>query len=176
MDDLKVCWKCNHILWFLSFQKWHVSICLWNCLNKLLMLRTLQELPKDKWFCCTPCRSIHSALQDLVIDGEQMLPEALLNLVRKKHEKKSSEVSPEVDIRWRLLSGKLASEDTSVWLSGAETIFHVFPLAIFFFFSALKWFYAYLTRLSKKYSWVEMLLFFICYLIWVPHFTFLIVI
>ncbi|KAL2507477.1 Acyl-CoA N-acyltransferase with RING/FYVE/PHD-type zinc finger domain [Forsythia ovata] len=84
----------------------------------------LKELPKDKWFCCTPCSNIHSALQNLVIDGEQMLPEALLNLVKKKHEKKSSEVIPEVDVRWRLLSGKLSSEDTRVWLSGAVTIFH----------------------------------------------------
>ncbi|CAI9761540.1 unnamed protein product [Fraxinus pennsylvanica] len=94
-----------------------------GCLREQKM-DDLKELPKDKWFCCTSCRSIHSALQELVIDGEQMLPEALLNLVKKKHEKKSSEVNPEVDIRWRLLSGKLASEDTNVWLSGAETIFH----------------------------------------------------
>ncbi|CAI9780731.1 unnamed protein product [Fraxinus pennsylvanica] len=108
-----------------------------GCLREQKM-DDLKELPKDKWFCCTSCRSIHSALQDLVIDSEQMLPEALLNLVKKKHENKSSEVNPVVDIRWRLLSGKLASEDTDVWFSGAETIFHVFPLAVSFFSSALK--------------------------------------
>ncbi|GER55628.1 acyl-CoA N-acyltransferase [Striga asiatica] len=32
--------------------------------------------------------------------------------------------SQDVDIRWRLLNGKKASEDTRVWLSGAVSIFH----------------------------------------------------
>uniref|UniRef100_A0A5B6ZWC6 PHD-type domain-containing protein n=1 Tax=Davidia involucrata TaxID=16924 RepID=A0A5B6ZWC6_DAVIN len=84
----------------------------------------LKELPKGKWFCCTDCERIHSALQKLVVYGEEKLPDSLLNVIKKKHLETSSESSANLDIRWRLLSGKMASDETRVLLSKAVAIFH----------------------------------------------------
>ncbi|KAJ8568379.1 hypothetical protein K7X08_027912 [Anisodus acutangulus] len=84
----------------------------------------LQELPKDKWFCCTDCSRIHFALEKLVSEGEQSIPESLLKVLKEKNEGKDSENDSSLDIKWRLLSGKMSSEETRVWLSGAVSIFH----------------------------------------------------
>ncbi|XP_059626948.1 uncharacterized protein LOC132269709 [Cornus florida] len=86
----------------------------------------LKGLPEGKWFCCMECSRIHYALQKLVVSGEEKLPETLLNVIKKKHEEKSSEnsASADLDLRWRLLSGKTTSDETRVLLSKAVAIFH----------------------------------------------------
>ncbi|XWS73994.1 hypothetical protein CRYUN_Cryun02cG0177200 [Craigia yunnanensis] len=85
----------------------------------------LKELPKGKWFCCTDCNRIHSALQKLIVRGEEKLPESSLRVVKKKHEENCLESKANLDIRWRVLSGKMtSSDDTRVLLSKAVTIFH----------------------------------------------------
>ncbi|XP_015058462.1 uncharacterized protein LOC107004678 isoform X1 [Solanum pennellii] len=84
----------------------------------------LQELPKDKWFCCTDCSRIHVALEKVVSDGEQNIPESLLEVLKAKNEGKGSVNNSRLDIKWRLLSGKMSSEETRVWLSSAVSIFH----------------------------------------------------
>ncbi|KAL0390586.1 UNVERIFIED_CONTAM: Increased DNA methylation 1 [Sesamum calycinum] len=84
----------------------------------------LKELPEADWFCCTPCKNINSALQKLIGDGEQRLPEALSDVVKMKSEGQDLHKNPELVIRWRLLHGKKATEDCRVWLSGAVNIFH----------------------------------------------------
>ncbi|KAL9143458.1 hypothetical protein ABFS82_14G238000 [Erythranthe guttata] len=84
----------------------------------------LQALPEEEWFCNKQCSSINSALQKLIGDGELRLPEAISTILKNKRDGQGSEQNPEIDIRWRLLSGKNASEDTRVWLSGAVSIFH----------------------------------------------------
>lgn len=84
----------------------------------------LQELPKDKWFCCTDCSRIHFALEKVVSDGEQNIPESLLEVLKAKNEGKGSVNNSRLDIKWRLLSGKMSSEETRVWLSSAVSIFH----------------------------------------------------
>lgn len=86
---------------------------------------SLQELPKDKWFCCTDCNRIHFALEKLVSDGEQNIPESLLKVLKEKNKGKDPENNSTLDIKWRLLSGKMSSEETRVWLSSAVSIFHV---------------------------------------------------
>ncbi|PPS02010.1 hypothetical protein GOBAR_AA18657 [Gossypium barbadense] len=84
-----------------------------------------QELPKGKWFCCTDCNRIHSALQKLVIRGEEQLPDSSLDVVKKKHVENSLRSKAKLDIRWRVLSGKMTSlDDTRVTLSKAVAIFH----------------------------------------------------
>lgn len=85
----------------------------------------LQALPESEWFCSKQCSNVHSTLEKLVGDGELKLPEAVLNILEKKGDGQGSEPSPNLDIRWRLLRGKDASEDTRQWLSGAVSIFHV---------------------------------------------------
>lgn len=84
-----------------------------------------QELPGGKWFCCLECIRIHSALQKLLVRGEEKLPDSLLNVIKKKHESKGLNTNTDYDVRWRLLSGKLASSETKVLLSEAVAIFHV---------------------------------------------------
>ncbi|KAG8488570.1 hypothetical protein CXB51_016512 [Gossypium anomalum] len=85
----------------------------------------LKELPKGKWFCCTDCNRIHSALQKLVIRGEEQLPDSSLDVVKKKHVETSLRSKAKLDIRWRVLSGKMTSlDDTRVTLSKAVAIFH----------------------------------------------------
>ncbi|KAL0436938.1 UNVERIFIED_CONTAM: Increased DNA methylation 1 [Sesamum radiatum] len=84
----------------------------------------LKALPEGDWFCGRPCSNIHAALQKLIGDGEQKLPEALSDVLKIKCEGQSLQKNPELGIRWRLLRGKNATKDTRAWLSGAVNIFH----------------------------------------------------
>ncbi|CAK9182832.1 unnamed protein product [Ilex paraguariensis] len=84
----------------------------------------LKELPKGKWFCSTDCNKIHSALQKLLADGEEKLPDSLMDVIKKKHEEKGLVGGIGLDIRWRLLCGKMASDETRRLLSKAVSIFH----------------------------------------------------
>ncbi|CAL5375049.1 unnamed protein product [Camellia sinensis] len=59
-----------------------------------------KELPKGKWFCCMDCNRVHSALQNLVVSGEQKLQDSLLSIIKKKLEEKGSESSADVDVIW----------------------------------------------------------------------------
>ncbi|KAL0460617.1 UNVERIFIED_CONTAM: Increased DNA methylation 1 [Sesamum latifolium] len=85
----------------------------------------LKALPKGEWFCGKPCSNIHAALQKLIGDDEQRLPEALSDVLKMKCEGQDLQKNPELGIRWRLLRGKKATGDTRAWLSGAVNIFHV---------------------------------------------------
>ncbi|KAM7464228.1 hypothetical protein LguiA_032349 [Lonicera macranthoides] len=82
----------------------------------------LKELPKEKWFCCIDCRRIYSTLQNLINSGAEKLPDSLLDTIKEKA--KGLEGVTEFDVRWRLLSGKLASRETRLLLSQAIAIFH----------------------------------------------------
>lgn len=58
--------------------------------------------------------------------GEENLPGSSLISVKKNHEEIHSENKTNLDIRWRVLSGKMASlDDARVLLSKAVAIFHV---------------------------------------------------
>ncbi|KAL0416002.1 UNVERIFIED_CONTAM: hypothetical protein Slati_3432100, partial [Sesamum latifolium] len=50
--------------------------------------------------------------------------ESFLDVLKMKCEGQSLQNNPELGIRWRLLRGKKATEDTRAWLSGAVHIFH----------------------------------------------------
>ncbi|CAL5410905.1 unnamed protein product [Camellia sinensis] len=64
-----------------------------------IILKVLKrELPKGKWFCCMDCNRVHSALQNLVVSGEQKLQDSLLSIIKKKLEEKGSESSANVDL------------------------------------------------------------------------------
>ncbi|XP_052186436.1 uncharacterized protein LOC127797506 isoform X2 [Diospyros lotus] len=85
----------------------------------------LKELPMGQWFCCKTCNSVHSALQQLVASGEEKLPESTLSLIKQKLEQKGSESVTDLDLTWRLLSGKMASDEKiRLLLSKAVSIFH----------------------------------------------------
>ncbi|CAK9323128.1 unnamed protein product [Citrullus colocynthis] len=84
----------------------------------------LKELPRGKWFCSIVCTRIHSALQKLLIRGPEKLPSSLLDAVNRKLGENGLDVQADVDVSWRLISGKIASPETRLLLSEAIAIFH----------------------------------------------------
>ncbi|XVE61612.1 hypothetical protein DITRI_Ditri06bG0054300 [Diplodiscus trichospermus] len=84
----------------------------------------LREIPRGKWFCCSDCSRIHSSLQKLLIRGAEKLPDSLLDVIKKKYMEKGIDADINIDVRWRLLSGKFTSPETRLLLSQAVGIFH----------------------------------------------------
>lgn len=89
------------------------------------MLVASQELPKVKWFCSVNCKRIYSALQNLLNSGEERLPDSYLDATRLKEKQNSLVAVGELDVRWRLLSGRISSRETRRLLAEAVSIFHV---------------------------------------------------
>ncbi|RXH80827.1 hypothetical protein DVH24_004741 [Malus domestica] len=94
-----------------------------GCLKKHKMAN-LKELPKGKWFCCADCSRIHSILQRLLTRGAEKLPDSHLDVIKKKMEANGLETVSGFDVRWRLISGKIASQECRFLLSKAVAIFH----------------------------------------------------
>ncbi|XP_031127403.1 uncharacterized protein LOC116029493 isoform X1 [Ipomoea triloba] len=94
-----------------------------GCLKKH-KIADLKELPKGKWFCCTGCQRIYLALQNLLNSGDEKLPDTYLDIVRAKEVEKCIDSIGDIDLRWRLLSGKMTSRETRVLLAEAVAIFH----------------------------------------------------
>ncbi|EEF42838.1 DNA binding protein, putative [Ricinus communis] len=86
-------------------------------------IANLKELPKGKWFCCPDCGRIHSALKKLLAREAEIIPNKLLEVVMKKNEEKGLETVNNIDVRWKLLTGKSASPETKLLLSQALAIF-----------------------------------------------------
>lgn len=88
-------------------------------------MQDLKELPKGKWFCCSECNKIFSALKKLVVRGEEKLPDSSLMVIKKKHDEGSSESSSSDEISWRLLNESIDDSAASVsLLNEAVAIFH----------------------------------------------------
>ncbi|XP_015167326.1 uncharacterized protein [Solanum tuberosum] len=94
-----------------------------GCLKKR-KIAELKELPKGKWFCCADCKRIYSALQNSLNSGEERLSESCLGAVRMKLKEKRMDFVGDLDVRWRLISGKITSRETRVLLAEAVSIFH----------------------------------------------------
>ncbi|KAL1549377.1 hypothetical protein AAHA92_17491 [Salvia divinorum] len=94
-----------------------------GCLKKC-KLADLKELPKGKWFCSGNCKWIYSALQNVLNAGSERLLDSTLDIIREKLIDKNSDFDTDLDVRWRLLNGKIASRETRVLLSQAVAIFH----------------------------------------------------
>ncbi|KAF7804553.1 Increased DNA methylation 1 [Senna tora] len=84
----------------------------------------LQELPKDKWFCCDDCNRIYVALQKSVSAGAEIIPASLSVLINRKHEDRGLCIDGGIDdIQWRILSGKSRYPEHLPLLSRAAAIF-----------------------------------------------------
>lgn len=84
----------------------------------------LEELPKDKWFCCDDCNRIYVALQNSVSAGADIIPAFLSELLTRKHvEKGLCTYGITNDIQWRILSGKSRYPEHLPLLSRAAAIF-----------------------------------------------------
>ncbi|XP_010510707.1 PREDICTED: uncharacterized protein LOC104786928 [Camelina sativa] len=88
----------------------------------------LKELPEERWFCSLGCENINTTLGNLIVRGEEKLSNNILNFIKKKeklNEEGCSDDNTTLDIRWSVLSGKLASsDDTKVLLAKAVSILH----------------------------------------------------
>lgn len=84
----------------------------------------LKELPEGDWLCCNDCTRIHSILENLLVREAEKLPESLLDVIKKKQEDRCLEPLNEIDIRWRLVNGKVASPETRPLLLEALSIFN----------------------------------------------------
>ncbi|KAL2992635.1 hypothetical protein AAZX31_10G058900 [Glycine max] len=84
----------------------------------------LKELPEGDWFCCNDCTRIHSTLENLLIRVAERLPESLLDVIKKKQVGRCLEPLNEIDVRWKLLNGKIASPETRPLLLEAVSMFH----------------------------------------------------
>ncbi|KAF9621258.1 hypothetical protein IFM89_018343 [Coptis chinensis] len=69
-----------------------------------------------KWFCCTDCNRIHTALQKLVAHGPEKLPDSFLKVMLKKQQEKCPDNVAGFDVSWRILSGKMASLENKLLL------------------------------------------------------------
>lgn len=85
----------------------------------------LQELPKDKWFCCDDCDKIHIALQKSVSAGFQTILASSLSTINRKHIEKGLIDGFTDDVQWRILSGKSRFPEDLPLLSRATAIFRV---------------------------------------------------
>ncbi|CAL0299621.1 unnamed protein product [Lupinus luteus] len=84
----------------------------------------LEELPKDKWFCCEDCNRIYVALQNSVSAGADIIPTSLSELIIKKHEERGLCTYEGMNgIQWRILSGKSRYPEHLPLLSRAAAIF-----------------------------------------------------
>lgn len=87
-------------------------------------MQDLKELPEGKWFCCSGCNRINSVLQQLVEDADQQIPDCLLDTIKRKHAATGHE-DVKLDIKWRLLSGKMSAVGNSrALLSKAVSVLH----------------------------------------------------
>ncbi|XP_014514224.1 uncharacterized protein LOC106772366 [Vigna radiata var. radiata] len=84
----------------------------------------LKELPEGDWLCCNDCTRIHTTLENLLVTGAERLPESLLDVIKKKHVERCLEPLNEIDVRWKLLNGKVASPETRPLLLEAVAMFN----------------------------------------------------
>ncbi|XP_061352612.1 increased DNA methylation 1-like isoform X3 [Gastrolobium bilobum] len=84
----------------------------------------LKELPEGNWLCCSDCMRAHSTLENLLVREAERLPESLLGVINKKLVEKELQPIKDIDVRWRLLNGKIASPETRPLLLEAVSIFH----------------------------------------------------
>ena len=85
----------------------------------------VQELPRDKWFCCDDCNRIHVALQNLVLVGAEVIPASMSYAIHRKHVEKGFTDGVSNDVQWRILRGRSRYLEHLPVLSRAAAIFRV---------------------------------------------------
>jgi hypothetical protein len=71
------------------------------------------------------CTRINSTLQKLLLGGAEKLSDSSLGIIQTKQERNDVYSISDLDIRWRLISGKVTSPESRMLLSQALAIFHV---------------------------------------------------
>lgn len=88
-----------------------------SCLKKY-EIDDLKETPEGKWLCGEVCQRINTFLDIFVDCGEFQIPETLLVSARER-----TNLSPDLNVKWRLLKGQFASSDADPLLSKSVAIF-----------------------------------------------------
>ncbi|KAG2329074.1 hypothetical protein Bca52824_000254 [Brassica carinata] len=83
----------------------------------------LKGIPQDKWFCCSDCSRIHTALQSSVSCGPQTIPTLLLDTISRKYREKGIYTDSGDTVEWMMLSGKSRCPEHEHLLSRTSTIF-----------------------------------------------------
>ncbi|XP_020092860.1 uncharacterized protein LOC109713269 [Ananas comosus] len=83
----------------------------------------LKELPEGEWFCCADCGRVHSELREVLRREAEPLPCSEAEVIRKKRAQRGLNNDVNDEIKWRLIAGRNATEDSKSLLSGADTIF-----------------------------------------------------
>ncbi|CAH2064212.1 unnamed protein product [Thlaspi arvense] len=83
----------------------------------------LKGIPQDKWFCCSDCSRIHTALQSSVSCGPQTIPTLLLDTISRKYREKGIYTENGDTVEWMMLSGKSRYPEQVHLLSRASAIF-----------------------------------------------------
>lgn len=76
------------------------------------------------------CTRINSTLQKLLLGGAEKLSDSSLEILQLKQERTDIDPVSHLDIRWRLISGKVTSPESRLLLSQALAIFHVSDFAV----------------------------------------------
>ena len=73
----------------------------------------------------TDCSPIHTSLENMVDDGDKMLPDSSMCTINKQLMEQGLEPSANLDIKWRLPCGEMAFNEIRAFISEAVAIFHV---------------------------------------------------
>lgn len=76
------------------------------------------------------CTRINSTLQKLLLGEAENLSDSSLEIIRMKQGRTDVDSVSHLDIRWRLISGKVTSPESRMLLSQALAIFHVSGFAV----------------------------------------------
>ncbi|RHN60385.1 putative histone acetyltransferase chromatin regulator PHD family [Medicago truncatula] len=89
-------------------------------------MANLEKVPEGNWFCNVDCDDIHMKLKSFMARGDSLLSDYLLNLIKKKQEKKGFETELGLDIKWKIFNTKLIDSGiiTSSFLFNVAAIFH----------------------------------------------------
>lgn len=87
-------------------------------------MQDLKELPVGDWFCCSDCERINSSLKELIVEGDEKLPDHLIDVVKKKVKEKGLSVA-DLQVTWRVFNGrKSCLDEIRPHLSKAVSVFH----------------------------------------------------
>lgn len=117
------------------------------------MCNKWQELPEGDWLCCNDCTRIHTTLENLLVTGAERLPESLLDVIKKKRVERCLEPLNEIDVRWKLLNGKVASPETRPLLLEAVAMFNVSSVCMSCFITIIIISFVRVASLSSSWSY-----------------------
>ncbi|KAK8951494.1 hypothetical protein KSP39_PZI003512 [Platanthera zijinensis] len=79
--------------------------------------------PSDIWLCGDKCKKVHTDLLDFLQEGSMIIPESLLNLLRRTSVGNTFNEETKFDVHWQLLSGRFHGDKSKSLLQQVTTVF-----------------------------------------------------